>query len=192
MFRDIGKCAGADTGGPIITVKNAAGTTSTVTIPVNPVYRFSVGVGLGGDLTKTSSFGVVTPQGATIASITETNDRIGLTGLLYVGFYLFGRDFRKTGWDYGWQRLVLFVGLDPQNLKQALIIGGGVNLTTGLDLLVGWRALNKVTELQSGSGLVVGGPFDLPASALPTTDVWKTGGLFFGVGITNALLAKLH
>jgi hypothetical protein len=190
VFRDFGKCAATDTG-LIVTVKSASAT-STVTIPVNPVYRFTVGLGLGGDLTKTSSFGVVTKQGSTIATINETNNRIGLTGLLYVGWFPWGRDFRKISADYILQRVVLFAGLNPQDLKQALIIGGGVNLTTGLDVLFGWRALNKVTELQSGSGLGVGSPFDQPASSLPTAQVWKTGGFFFGVGVTNALLAKLH
>jgi hypothetical protein len=109
-----------------------------------------------------------------------------------VGWYPFGRDFRKTDWRYVLQRAELFVALDPQALQRSLIIGGGISLVTGMDLLVGWRALTKQTELQPGAGLSVGSPFDLPASSLPTTSVWATGGLFVGVGMTNALLAKLH
>ncbi len=195
VFQSIGKCAGADSGGPVVTVKaKPPGTqdavSTSVSIPVNPVYRLVVGVGLGGDLTHTTSFGVTTVPGSTIATITETNDRIGLSALLWVGWYPLGRDFRKV--DYFVQRLEVFVALDPQALNQSLIVGGGINLVTGMDLLVGWRALTKRTELPAETGLMTGSPFDGPASSLPTTKVWDTGGLFFGLGITNALLAKLH
>jgi hypothetical protein len=195
VFHEIGKCAGADSGGPVVTVKavfpgSPDPNSSSVTIPVDPVYRFVIGVGLGADFTKIHSFGVATVPGSTIANITETDDRVGLSSLLFVGFYPFGRDFRKV--DYLWQRFELFVALDPKALSQSAIIGGGFNLVTGMDLLVGWRALTRTTVLQPGTGLMVGSPFDGPTSSLPITSVWDTGSVFVGVGVTNALLAKLH
>ncbi len=196
VIKLVGRCAGADVGGPTITVKTNTGkaneTSNTVTIPVNPVYRFTVGVGLGVDLTKTQAFGVATVPGATVATITETDDRIGLASLIFVGWYPWGRDFRKTAFSYALQRVEGFVALDPKAIDQSLTIGGGINLVTGMDLLVGWRALNKTIELQPGAGLRTGSNFDGPASSLPTAKVWSTGGLFVGLGITNALLAKLH
>jgi hypothetical protein len=196
IVRDIGKCAAGDSNGPTITVKTNVGssnaTSTSVLIPVNPVYRLTVGVALGGDFTKTQTFGVATVPGTTVATITETDDRIGLTSLLFVGWYPWGRDFRKVAPKYFLQRLELFIALNPKALDQSLVIGGAINLVTGMDFLIGWRALTKETELQPGAGLSTGSPFDGPAASLPTTQVWATGGLFLGFGVTNALLAKLH
>jgi hypothetical protein len=196
ILRYLGRCAGGDSSGPTVTVKtNAASSnaaSSSVQIPVNPVYRLAVGLALGADLTTTRTFGVATLPGDTIGTVTETNDRIGLASLLFFGWYPLGRDFRKVAPKYALQRLELFIALDPKSLDQSLIIGGAFNLVTGLDFLVGWRALNKTTELQPGAGLRPGSPFDGAAGSLPTAQVWSTGGLFLGFGVTNALLAKLH
>jgi hypothetical protein len=186
IIRDVGKCAGGDSSGPTITVKTNVGsssaTSNSVLIPVNPVYRLTVGVALGGDFTRTQTLGVATVQGTTVATITETDDRIGLASLLFVGWYPWGRDFRKVAPKYSLQRLEFFIALNPKALDQSLVIGGAINLVTGMDFLIGWP----------GAGLSTGSPFDGPAASLPTTQVWATGGLFLGFGVTNALLAKLH
>jgi len=194
LVKYVGKCVGAETGGPSVTIKTNVGalneTSSSVTIPVNPVYRLTVGIGLGADLTRTQSFGVATRPGATVPTVTVTNDRFGLSSLIFVGWYPLGRDFRKV--PYFWQRMELFVAVDPRAVDESFVAGGGINLATGLDLLVGWRALTKRAELTPGAGLAPGSPFADAASNLPTTKVWSTGGLFLGVGVTTALLAKMH
>lgn len=186
LIRPFGKCAGAASGGPQLTVK-----TQVTTIPVNPLYRFAVGAALAYDNTATRTFALRTPPGEGIARITEEDDRMGLSSLIFISFYLGGRDFRKRDLFLP-QRFQLFVGLDPRAFDKHLVGGLGYELTVGMNALVGWRFLTKQPVLAEGSGLRVGDSFDGTAEAIPTRERWEIGSVFLGVGLSTDLLARLR
>lgn len=190
VIRAVGKCAGNDTGGPQLTV-TYENKPHVVTIPVNPLYRFAVGVALAFDQTRQREFTLRTLPGETVPRIAKTHDHIGLSSLVYVSFYPSARDFRKTNWLL-WQRAQLFVGLDPRALDEHLVVGAGYELTMGLNLLVGWRAVTRQKVLSEGSGYAPGMKFDGSVSDLPTRERWESGGLFLGAGVDSTLLARLR
>jgi hypothetical protein len=190
VVRAVGKCAGKDSGGPQLSV-TYENRPRVVTIPVNPLYRFAVGVAAAFDGTRQREFELNTLPGETVPRIAETHDPIGLSSLIYVSFYPSARDFRKTDWLL-WQRTQLFVGLDPRAFDEHLVVGAGYELTMGLNLLLGWRAVTKQTVLEEGSGLAPGTKFDGARADLPTRQRWETGGLFLGVGLSSTLLSRLR
>ncbi|MES1188403.1 MAG: hypothetical protein ABUL60_31595 [Myxococcales bacterium] len=189
LVRAIGKCAGADSGGPQVVIANG-GQQRVQTIPVNPLYRFAVGVAAAYDGTNRRELGLRTLPGETVPRIAQTQEALGLTSLLYVSFYPWARDFRKTD-AFLAQRLQLFVGLDPRKLDEHLVVGVGYELTMGLNALVGWRVLTRQPVLAEGSGLSKGNTFDGDSRDIPTRKRWEVGGPFVGVGLSSALLARL-
>lgn len=188
IVRPLGKCAGSDTGGPQVIVKrnNAQ---QAQTIPVNPLYRFAVGVAAAYDGTRQREFFLNTLPGETVPRIAESREIIGLTSLVYISFYPSARDFRKT--DAVWQRTQLFVGLDPRAFDKHLVVGVGYELTMGLNALVGWRIITREHVLSEGSGLSPGMTFDGDSRDLPTRERWERGGVFLGVGLSSSLLSRL-
>jgi hypothetical protein len=189
LVRAIGKCAGAESGGPQVVISNG-GQQKVQTIPVNPLYRFAVGVAAAYDGTGQREFGLQTLPGETVPRISQTKERLGLTSLLYISFYPVARDFRKTDALLA-QRLQLFVGLDPRKLDEHLVLGGGYELTMGLNVLVGWRVLTRQQVLSEGSGLNKGSTFDGDSRDIPTRKRWEVGGPFLGVGLSSSLLSRL-
>jgi hypothetical protein len=190
VVRAIGKCAGKDSGGPQLTV-TYNNRPHVATIPVNPLYRFAVGVAAAFDSTRQRDFKLNTLPGETVPRIAETRDHIGLSSLIYISFYPSARDFRKTDWLL-WQRTQLFVGLDPRAFDEHMVVGAGYELTMGLNLLLGWRVVTKQTVLEEGSGLAPGIKFDGARTDLPTRQRWETGGVFLGVGLNSTLLSRLR
>lgn len=186
VIRAFGKCAGAESGGPQVSIGG-----QNTTIPVNPLYRFAVGVAAAYDNTSVRAYSLRTPPGEGVARVAQADDRIGLSSLIYISFYPVARDFRKTDFFLA-QRLQLFVGLDPRAFDEHLVGGVGYELTQGLNALFGWRFVTKQPVLAEGSGLQVGSPFDGPAESLPTRKRWETGSFFVGVGLSSDLIARLR
>ncbi len=188
--RIFGKCAGADSGGPTVTIQRD-GVTKSTTIPVNPLYRFAVGAALAYDATQTREFALRTPPGSSVTRIAESDDRIGLSALIYVSLYVLPRDLRKDQFLL-WERVQLFAGLDPRAFDKHLILGLGYELAPGFSLLGGWRVATKQPVLAEGSGLKVGSSFDGTMRNLPTRERWEFGSGFIGVGMNNDLLSRLR
>jgi hypothetical protein len=191
VFRAFGKCAGAASGGPQLSIRRANGDQHTATIAVNPLYRFALGVAVAYDTTEQRSFDARTAAGDTVPRITESKDKLGLSSLLYVSMYLWARDFRKKNL-FEPQRIQVFLGLDPRDFTRYLVVGGGYELTQGLNLLVGWRALSQQPVLAEGSGLRVGSSYDGPRDQIPTRNRWETGGVFVGLGLSTDLISRFR
>jgi len=192
ILRAVGKCEGADTGGPQLTIRSpATNLTHAVTIPVNELYRFAVGVGVGLDFTLQRAFDLRTAPGDTVPRIVETHDIHGIATLIDISFYLSPRDFHKTGTDAIGQRFQLFAGLDPANFSKSLTIGTGVELAQGFNVLLGWRVLSKQTVLAEGSGLKSGSSFDGTRDSLPTRERWELGLPYLGIGLSSDLITRL-
>jgi hypothetical protein len=190
IVRAVGKCAGGEDTAPQAVI-NYRDKTKSVAIPVNPLYRFAVGVAAAFDTTQQRDFSLNTLPGETVPRVTQTHEHIGLSSLLYISFYPAARDFRKTDWLL-WQRTQLFVGLDPRALDKHLVVGLGYELTMGLNLLAGWRVATSQKVLREGSGLTSGSKFDGDARDLPTRNRWETGGAFLGVGLSSSLLSRFR
>jgi hypothetical protein len=189
LVRPIGKCAGADSGGPQVVIGSGGKQRSQV-IPVNPLYRFAVGVAAAYDATQQREFRLQTLPGETVPRVAQNSETLGLTSLLYISFYPSARDFRKTEALLP-QRLQLFVGLDPRKLDEHLVLGVGYELTMGFNALFGWRVLTRQRVLAEGSGLRNGSTFDGDSRDLPTRERWEVGGAFIGVGMSSSLLSRL-
>lgn len=191
-IRALGKCAGADSGGPQLTFRR--GQHSQVQqIPINQLYHLAVGVAAAYDNTYQRDFVLNTLPGETVPRVAQVRDRIGLSSLTYISYYPFARDFRKKDF-FMWQRAQIFVGLDPRAFDKHLVAGVGYELTAGLNALFGWRFVTKQKVLEEGSGLAPGTAFDGKLADLPTRERWETGfpgGVFFGVGLSSSLLARL-
>ena len=157
----------------------------------NPVYALAIGVAYGFDGTTQRSLQLQTQPGNTVPSIVEEQSQIGLTPLLFLSWYPFGRDFEKRGLLGLYERFQIFVGLDASDFDAGLVVGGGFELLKGLDVLVGWRALQRVEVLNGGSGLALGDTFDGGRDALPTSREWKTGGVVIAFGLSSHLLGEL-
>jgi hypothetical protein len=190
VVRAVGRCAGADTGGPQVTIRTASGQSHSIAIPVNPLYRFAIGLGVGVDFTMNRSFDVRTANGETAPSITETRDMEGITTQLLFSMYFVPRDFRKK--DVFWQKMQLFLGLEPNSLKNSLTVGLGYELGQGINLLAGWRALVKQPVLAEGSGLAVGSFFSGTKDTIPTRDRWEIGLPFVGLGLSTDILSRIR
>jgi hypothetical protein len=190
VVRAIGKCAGSDSGGPQVSITRGE-KVAVITIPVNPLYRFALGVALAYDGTDQREFLLNTLPGETVPRIAQVSEPIGLSSLVHVSFYPSARDFRKTQ-ALLWQRTQLFVGLDPRALDKHLVVGVGYELTMGLNALLGWRLITRQQVLGEGSGLRPGMAFDGDARDLPTRERWEVGGVFAGVGLSSSLLSRLR
>jgi hypothetical protein len=145
----------------------------------------------GYDATKVNSFAVRAPAGTSITRVAESTDRVGVTPLVFVSFYPIARDFRKTKF-FQPQRFQFVVGMDTKNFLDNVVIGGGYELTMGLNVIVGWRAITKQRVLAEGTGLKNGSTFDGTTETLPLRDRWSTGSVFFGVGLNDDLLSRLR
>jgi hypothetical protein len=191
IYRSFGKCAGGGDAPRLVFRKGrgATATTSSFAIHVNPLYRFAVGVALGFDATQVRSFDLRRAPGDTVGRVVETKDALGLSSLVYVSLYLSPRDFRKRD-TLLWERTQLFVGLDPRDLGEHLVVGAGYELAVGLNALVGWRVLTRQRVLAEGSGLRPGDTFD--GAEPPTRERWEVGGPFVGVGLSTDLLNRLR
>lgn len=189
ILRAFGKCEGAASGGPQVVVE-ADGHPRLATVPVNPLYRLSVGIAFGYDATRVSTYRVLAPAGSSLTRVAESKDVLGMTPLLFVSFYPAARDFRKKEF-FAWQKLQLFAGMDTDNLLDNIVIGGGYELTMGLNAMVGWRAITKKKVLSEGSGLSNGSVFDGTTETLPLREKWGTGSVFVGLGLSSDLFARL-
>lgn len=190
IARAFGKCAGATSGGPQLVIERD-GKQNIATIPVNPLYRLSVGIAFGYDATEARTFAVRAPAGTSLTRVAESNDAIGVTPMVYVSLYPWARDFRKTRF-FQLQRLQVFLGMDTEDFLDNIVVGVGYELTMGLDALVGWRALTKQKVLAEGSGLQNGSSFDGTTESLPLREKWETGSVFVGVGLSNDLFTRLR
>lgn len=189
IIRAFGKCAGSSSGGPQVLI-DRAGKQNLTTVPVNPLYRLSVGIAFGYDFTRTSTFAVRAPAGSSLTRVAESKDVVGVVPMVYVGFYPWARDFRKQDL-FELQRAQLFVGMDTKNFMDNVVIGAGYELTMGLNLMAGWRVLRKKAVLAEGSDLRVGSVFDGTTESLPTREKWDFGSAFVGFGLSSDLFARL-
>lgn len=188
IFRAFGKCAGADSGGPQLTIERND-EQKVATVSVNQLYRLAVGLAFGYDTTPTRTFAARAPAGSSVTRVAESKDRLGVTPLVFVSFYPVARDFRKT--NALAQRFQLVVGMDTENFLDNIVLGAGYELTMGLNVIVGWRALSKQKVLAEGSGLKNGSTFDGTTETLPLRERWTTGGAFLGFGLNDDLLSRL-
>ncbi len=168
--------------------------TNGTPIPINPLYRFSVGVAAGFDATEVRRFETFTPVGSTTPVIREARDAVGFSSLVSIGFHPCARDYAKSPSDLGFWRTVcsyssLFVGVDPARLTSGFVLGLGAEIVRGLDLYVGWRVLQRNPVLLEASGLAPGQAWD--RGTVPTEDRWELGSAFLGVGINQNLLRSL-
>jgi hypothetical protein len=189
VIRAFGKCAGSSSGGPQVLI-DRAGKQNLTTVPINPLYRLSVGIAFGYDFTRTSTFAVRAPAGSSITRVSESKDVVGVVPMVYVGFYPWARDFRKRDF-FELQRAQLFVGMDTESFMDNIVVGAGYELTMGLNLMAGWRVLRKKAVLAEGSDLRVGSVFDGTTDSLPTRDKWDFGSAFVGFGLSSDLFARL-
>jgi hypothetical protein len=189
IYRHFGKCEGADTGGPQLSIQRGE-QTSTATVQVNQLFRLAVGLSFGYDATKVNSFAVRAPAGSSVTRVAESTDRLGVTPLVFVSFYPIARDFRKTKF-FQVQRFQFVVGMDTENFADNIVVGGGYELTMGLNAIVGWRAITKQRVLAEGSGLKNGSVFDGTTDTLPLRDRWSTGSVFVGLGLNDDLLSRV-
>jgi hypothetical protein len=188
LLRAFGKCAGAATGGPQLTIERN-NQQKVATVSVNQLYRLAVGLAFGYDTTSTRTYAVRAPAGSSVTRVAESKDRLGVTPLVFVSYYPVARDFRKT--KALAQRFQLVVGMDTENFMDNIVLGAGYELTMGLNVVVGWRALSKQKVLAEGSGLKNGSTFDGTTETLPLRDRWTTGGAFLGFGLNDDLLSRL-
>jgi hypothetical protein len=189
VARAVGKCAATETDIQVLFERN--GTQRLRTIPVNALYRFSIGIAAAYDTTEERAYSLRTLPGEGVPRIAQVDEPLGLTSLIHISFYPSPRDFRKTNPLLG-QRIQFFVGLDPRKLDEHLVVGAGYELAMGLNVLLGWRALTRQSVLAEGSGVAPGSLFDGSMGDLPTRKRWETGGVFFGVGLNSSLLARLR
>lgn len=173
--------------------KEKPATTADITLPIDPVYTFSVGVAAGYDMAAPVAYSLRDLPDASSAPgtskfVTRSKAQQGLRTVVTATYHPF--QFNPNEWS--WTNLVApFVGINPASPLNGAVVGNEFVMPSGLFGILAGMSVFQSDELPSQLALSADGKWTATGDLPRSSTYGHSFGAFLGINLNAIAVARL-